>query len=356
MRRVATAVIALCVVAGVACSRNETKIEPKSLAPKDIPRLIRSLPEYTRFGISGLSYFKGRLYASTNLGLLVVVSDKVVVLYQWREQDAVVEGPWRDIANDVLWIQHASDGSLARYDGTSWHRLKLPRKSDGYTRGDMLRGFLGISVPQGFWFVGGGHAWRWESNGDWAVEPQPPAPQWSSVRAVAPVGDTLFYIVQEGIEAIPPSPYAVYDREHGWSRTPLKTMDFGHQIVVTPRVAYVRADDGTLFSISSASITPVSAPGPCEAITRTSTGELLASFRNRGIYLFADGEWKLKAKYPYDSNEGEHWAYIAEDAGQVAYATTSVPNLIRNSNKFTFSGTDALWVLEGKKLKRVVFE
>ena len=94
----------------------------------------------------------------------------------------------------------------------------------------MLTGFLGVATPQAFWFVGGGNAWRFDT--DWIAEPQPPAPEWSAVRAVAPLGNSLLYIVQEGIDVYSPSPYAVYDRERAWQRMPLGTMDF-EQVVVT---------------------------------------------------------------------------------------------------------------------------
>ena len=347
MRRTWTALVLLCLATSVGCSRTGMPVEPKSIAVQEIPRLIRSLPEYAHFSFSGVSFFKGRLYASTNIGLLAVAGGKAAALYQWQARDSVVEGPWSDIANNAMWIQHGSDGSLARYDGARWRRVELPPPPRGfYTGGDMMTGFIGISAPQDFWLVGGGNAWRWGANGDWTAEPQPPAPEWSAVRAVAPLGDTLLYIVREGIEVIPPSSYAVYDRQRSWHRNPLKTMDF-EQVVVTAEAVYVMAEDGTLFSLSSGSITPVPTPGLCEAITRTSTAGLLASFKNRGIYLFANGGWEIKAPYPYDSTEGEHWAHLAENGGQVAYAT---------SGKRTYSGTAALWVLDGATLQRVVFE
>lgn len=347
----------LCLVP-TGCFQQESSMEPKSILPQKIPGLIRSLPKYTRFGFSGLSFFKGHLYASSNLGLLVISGEKIEALYQWPPtKDTVVEGPWNDLANNAIWIQLASNGSLIRFDGTNWHHIQLPRPPTGeYTRGDILKGFIGISAPQAFWVVGGGNAWRWESTKvGWKPESQPLAPEWSVTRAVAPFEDSLLYVVCEGLEVTPPSPYAIYVRKGSWRKIPLQKMDF-EDVVVTTKSVYIRAADGTLFSINDSSKTILDTPGECEAITRTSAGGLLASFKNIGIYLLSDADWELKASYPYEPTEGEHWAHIAEDGGRIAYATTSVPHLSGEDGNWSFSGTVALWVLLGSKLSKVLIQ
>jgi hypothetical protein len=80
-----------------------------------------------------------------------------------------------------------------------------------------------MSDAREFWLVGAGHAWRWLPQGAWALEPQPPTPQFSTVRGVARVAGSLLYVVREGIPFFPAQPTnAVYNRERAWERTPLK--------------------------------------------------------------------------------------------------------------------------------------
>ncbi len=131
-------------------------------------------------------------------------------------------------------------------------------------------------------------------------------------------------------------------------------MDFGG-VVTTDEGIYVRAEDGSLFLIRSENVQLLETPGRCEAIALTSTGKLLASFADRGIYLFDNREWDLKAPYPYGKQEGEHWAHLAESSGEIAYATSSAPQIQAN-DRFTYSGSVALWVLRGGKLERISFE
>ncbi|MFN7997051.1 MAG: hypothetical protein U0Q18_25785 [Bryobacteraceae bacterium] len=346
--------IAVLILMMVGCSRDTPSLEPSSISTDKVPGLIGSLPAYAHFSLSGMAFYGDRLYVSSNLGLLVLNNGVLETLYQWQSSDPVIEGPWLDAADDALWIQHASNGSLSRLDASGWHRVQLPIPPSGdYSRGDVLSGFTGISSKQFFWIVGGGFASRWQpANAQWIPEPPPPAPQSSAVRAVAPLGSSLFYVVREGLEVIPPSPYSVYNREEKWRAMPLKTMDF-KQVIATTEAVYVRASDSTLFEVTANSATPARAPGPCEAIALTSTGRLIASFEGKGIFILTHDDWQQAAPYPYESTEGEHWSRLAEKDGQIAYATTSVPHLAGDSGKRNYSGTTALWMLQGTRLQRV---
>jgi len=62
-------------------------------------------------------------------------------------------------------------------------------------------------------------------------------------------------------------------------------------------------------------------------------------------------QWTKLLDYPNDVVPGEHWAYLAEEEGVVAFTTTAVPQL-QNNNKFTYSGTTALWVSAGTQWVR----
>jgi len=159
------------------------------------------------------------------------------------------------------------------------------------------------------------------------------------------------YIVQEGTGILPPFEYAVYSREDDWARQDLPTeADFG-DIVTVGEGNYVRMQDGRLFSIRSG-VQLMETPGRCEAIAQTSTGKLIVSFVDQGIFVFDNSKWALSVPYPYDKQEGDHRAYLAE-SGQIAYATSSVPQIQRDG-RFKNSGSDALWVQVGTKLERVV--
>jgi len=154
----------------------------------------------------------------------------------------------------------------------------------------------------------------------------------------------MLYIVREGLEITPPSKYGVYDRENNWTRQNIsEQMDFGG-IVANAEGVYLRAKEGNVFLIRSENVQILEVPGRCEAITRTTTGKLLASFVNQGIFLFDNRKWDLQVPYPYGKDEAEHWAYLAESNGQIAYATTSV------------SGSNALWVQRASKLERIPFD
>jgi hypothetical protein len=165
----------------------------------------------------------------------------------------------------------------------------------------------------------------------------------------------MLYIVREGFEGTWHSRYAVYHRENNWARQSLSDqMQFPYEsggLITTPEAAYIRARDGRLFLIGANTVQILQAPGRCEAIAQTSRGKLLASFVGRGVFQLDHGRWDLKAAYPYGPQEGEHWAFLAESNGQIAYATTSIAQ--SRGGKSFYSGSAALWVLRRGTLERV---
>ncbi len=355
MNPIIIACLILITCACASCSVDRVAYIPVTIPGDEIHNVIQSLPDKDlKFDISGLSYYHDKIYAATNIGLIMIDNDRPVALYQWRNQDPVIEGPWRDYLNNEIWIWHIGSGIMTRYNGYRWLNSALPKPTNSiYTRGDILVGFQIFSTPKYSWMVGGGYAWRWESaTMNWQLEPAPPAPKGSGIRAVVPLGKSIIYIIREDILDYIPSNYAIYYHERTWQRRPLSKMVFGGAVVANDAV-FVRARDGTLLSANENSIVTVATPGSCEAIASTSSGGLLASFINKGIYLFREGEWEMKAPYPYDSSEGEHWAYLAEDNGAICYATSSVPHLLGSEDKFMYSGTTAIWSLRDNKLIRI---
>jgi hypothetical protein len=125
---------------------------------------------------------------------------------------------------------------------------------------------------------------------------------------------------------------------------------FIESIAIIKDVAYGRTSNDLVLRITPSEITKLESPGNCEALTTTTSGTILASFRSSGIYEYTD-EWHKKFNSPYPSTEAEHWAYIAESDGQVAFAITSKPRLYEGKVKYL--GQTTLWLSEGNELRNV---
>lgn len=329
--------------------------QPKSLPATDVAKFARALPSYTRFGISGVAFLETRLFVATNIGLLQVQDREIKQLYQWYEKYNVISGPWSDEPRGGIWAHRYDDGYFVRFDRNGWHRIDSPKPPKGYySRGDLLEGFTGVSDASHFRLIGAGHIWKWSDSGTWSIEPQPPAGESSDVVGFANVGRLLLFVVRMGVCPLPPCTHAAYWQDAGQWRTPLP-LSIGRvrQVAMTSHGAFVRGDKGELVRVEAGKATSMDIPGPCEAITRTSDGKLLASFRGAGIFVL-EKSWVKLFDDPYTASEGEHWAYLAESKGLVAFATASVPHLKPGTdNQWYFSGTDALWISEGKRLLRV---
>src|SRR3954468_24377196 len=81
----------------------EARPQPSIICIGDAEKLAKNQMAHG-FQYSGLVFFHGRLYASCNLGLLEVENGYPTNLYQWSKLDSVVEGPWLDTANGLLWV------------------------------------------------------------------------------------------------------------------------------------------------------------------------------------------------------------------------------------------------------------
>jgi hypothetical protein len=338
-----SAACSLLVLLAAAVAMAGTEGGPEVTDPLEPAKLLGILPwrEPLRW-ISGVTFFKGRAYVATNKGLIAVTGDKADALYRWPDGENSIYRVWNDVANDALWAWRDHAFKFARYDGARWEQVEPPYPPRGYyTRRDDLEGFIGISLPQGFWLGGGDSVWH-RTDGTWAIEPTPPSSRWS-VRAVAPVGDSFLYLVQDGIfgEKVP---FTIYDRNHDWRATPLDKIQL-ETVAVASDAIYALDRDGSLFVAKPGASSTVAIPGPCEAIARTSDGALLAAFSRLGIYVRVRDEWKRIAPYPRDSTEGRHGAYLAEDHGRIAFATSSDDGEI-----------NAFWLLAGDQLKRVTLE
>lgn len=328
---------------------------PQIVSSKDAPNIIRGLPSYTRFSYSGLSFFNGRLYASSNIGLLEYESGALSKLYKWYDRDDVISGPWIDRANKSLWVFHNGINKLIRFDGKNWSMADLPHSREGFSRGDMLRGFQGISTDSAFWLQGGNYAWRWDANkNEWIVEPMPDT---GLFVGIAPIRDKVFVIMRNDYSpTIAESPYNRRDRPNSdalyfsqggqWQELTNKSGNFfTENIVIAKEAAYILTKDHRLLRLTTSDISPIESLGDVESMTVTSSGNLLVSFRNNGIYEYSDG-WHKRFTSPYPPSEPEHWAYLSESNGQIAFAITSKSQKA-GDNKTT------LWISSGSDLKVV---
>ena len=327
---------------------------PHVISPQGVPKVISAIPNYTKFGYSGLTFFNKKLYASSNIGLLEFDGGALSKLYKWYDRDDVISGPWLDVADNYVWALHDGIGKLIRYDGKVWEMTKLPRPGGGYTRGDILEGFRGVGTPDGFWLEGGQHAWRWVGKkSGW--EPIP-TPNDGSLARIIPLRNTMLLIMRhESLAFLVKGAYFKSDTIHyyagRWREVPNKTGKnfFSEQIAIVRDVAYVLTRDGHIFRITPSEIAKLEGPNDCEAIVVTTSGYLLASFRNSGIYEYAEG-WRKRFPSPYLPTEAEHWTYLSESNGQVALAITSKPHMA-GENQWKYPGQTTLWATSGGELR-----
>lgn len=305
---------------------------PDVLPASEIRSLIQQIPDYTSFGYSGLSFFKGKLYVTTNIGLLEFERGRVSKVYRVQKQYSVVSGPWVDRADELLWVADDQTHELLSFDGTSWRRVPMPLPKRGfYSRGEWFGGVKAVGNAKGFWIVNAGEVWRWHAaSKQWRGEPSPQKTVADDIIGVLPVeGKPLFLVRHQrwGRLLIRPrgefksDSVSVFDGN--WREIPNNGGQFlAEQWVVARDAAYIRSDDGTLLRVTTKGIMKVSAPGECETLTISSAGTLLTSIRRKGIYEYT-GQWKLRANSPYASGSGDYWAYLAENTGELAYAVSA---------------------------------
>ena len=332
----------LCCVAGCHAAT------PRALPPSEISGQIRRLSGRLELEFTGLSFWRGKLYAGTNIGLLEIQEDAPVALYQRHDDYNVVEGPWIDQGGSTLWLWEYPSLRLLNWNATDWVVSDLPRKEHGvYTRGDVLSGFRACSSRSQFWLEGGGAAWLWDRpTQTWIPQPLPTG----GGALLAPVGERLFAVTRGRRPSESDSRSLEVHALDGtrWERVADVPWEERIETVVgTATSGYLLTAKGTVVRFDRRGLHPVTQPGPCEALVRTTDGHLLASVTNKGIFEVQDGTWKIRCAYPYGPNEGKHSAFLAEDGGRIAFATKSSSRGI---------GTTAIWILQGDSLRKISLE
>ena len=57
--------------------------DPKTKPPTEIGKLIKSLPDYAHFSLSGVAFYGGRLYVTTNIGLIELEGTTLKSFHTW---------------------------------------------------------------------------------------------------------------------------------------------------------------------------------------------------------------------------------------------------------------------------------
>ncbi len=344
---------------------------PTTLPAGKLAALINKLPDYASFSYSGLAFYKGKLYIATNLGLLEAEEGRVVRVYRFQNKGSVTSGPWLDRANQLLWVMDDQTNQLLSFDGIVWHRIDLPNPQKGYySRGDVLEGVRPTSNANGFWLQAGGSAWRWDSSKNrWLLESQPPSNLRSQdenvVIGVLPIGSEVFLIVRHQRLS-----FLLNDGEYFASDT-IVTSDgswrtvpndagikfFAENWVVTGESGYVCTRNGLMLKVTPVVITKLDTPSECEALATTESGNLLASFRGKGIYEYST-DWQRRAAHPYPSGNGEYWAYVSGNGEELAFAIDGKPVIDKEHSsgtdmKFTRNAPTSLWFTHGKEFQRI---
>jgi hypothetical protein len=342
---------------------------PTFLRSGNLAGLIKALPDYAPFGYDGLSFYKGKLYASTNVGLVEIDGEHVNGIYRFQRSDSVVSGPWLDIPDQLLWTLDVHANELVNFDGTVWHRVKFPQPQKGYlTRGDVLQGPRPIGNAKGFWLEAGGSVWRWNAAmSKWMVEERPPnsPASVSEVIGVLPIGEKLLFIERHEL-----LPFLIKPGENFAS----DTVDYGkggwHTIqndagfkflaeewAVTDDAGYICSRDGVVLKVTSEKVTKLDAPGSCEALASTLSNSLLVSFRDQGIYEYKQN-WELRAAQPYSSAVGDYWAYLRADGPRIALALHGKSVMSEEPSdsgaiRFTRKAPSRLWVYQASEFHSI---
>jgi hypothetical protein len=339
--------------------------EPGNFSPElepasKLPGLIHALPDYAQFGYSGTAFYKGKLYVTTNLGLLVLDGAQITGIYRVQRSYSVVSGPWPDPADDLLWILDDQTGQFLNFNGSTWHRVDAPKPAHGnFSRGDVLEGPKPVGNRAGFWMEFGGRVWHWDSaKSNWSAELQP-APSgtssgFSEAIGVLPIGQKPLFIERREL-----LPFLRRDNDPFDSDFILDSD--GHEIgnddgtkflaetwIVADDAAYICTKGGEILRVTERTIAKLEAPGKCETISTTLSHAPLASFKAKGIYEYKN-EWVSRGPHPYPSGDGDYWIYLGEDGSQIAVAIDAKPvtDTKRSSGtdmKFTRNAPTQLWL------------
>ncbi len=345
---------------------------PRVVAATKLSELVKSLPKSAHFSVSGLSFFDGKLYVGTNLGIVEVARGEVTRLYQFQRSDSVVSGPWLDRAHHLLWATDDHTNELLQFDGNKWTRMREPVPAKGYySRGDVLEGVRPIGNAEGFWLAAAGSTWRWNEGAlEWR-QVSLPHPSDSSnagdVIGVLPIGQLELLLVRHQL-----LPFLLRKDEDFLSdelvgsgdtaATPLERDGkpfLADTWTVSGDAGYICTKSRHLVRVTKERVASLDAPGACEAVTTDDNLNLLVSIKSKGIFRYTGGQWMLVAESPYPTGSGEYWTHLSASTGQLAIAIDASPvvdpQYPSGNMHFVRNAPTSLWVLKDGKLALVEF-
>jgi hypothetical protein len=344
---------------------------PKLLSASGLSAFIKARPEYLPLSYGRSEFYKGKLYVDSNLGLLEMHEGKILCGYQiFFDKYQVLSGPWLDRANQLLWVQDDYTLQLFNFNGTVWHRVNIPSPQSGhFSRRDILNGIRPTGNSQGFWLEFGETVWRWNpAKNKWITENQPkssvPPKYENKTIGVLPIGSKPLFIVRH--ETFPELMFegqdfvsdTVVTGDGDWrtvtNHAGLKF--FADTWVVTDESGYICTTKGEVLRVTPLAITKLDTPAACETVATTESGNLLASFRGKGIYEYKK-EWQLRAVHPYPSGNGEYWAYLSGNGEELAIAIHGKPVADKEhapgTDMFMRNAPTALWFSRGKEFQPI---
>jgi hypothetical protein len=318
--------------------------------------------------LNGLAFFDGKLYATSSQGILEFDQGRFSGLCRWRLGRYKVigsQGPWPNRTDGSVWFKEDYADFLIRRDASGWSSIPMP-EPHGDDINPLLYSigrFSEQSDRRGLWFSSKLETWRWDWNGRrWLEENLPPVTE--SVQAVAPMGKCLLAVLRNQSSAF--SLYAageefksddVFIREEGreWRRLTPKGGGFAAgQVVAVPGAAFIRTwGRGEVLQAGVNTLVRIDVPGPCEALAVSTAGELLASFRDQGIFRYSEGNgWTQLYPCPCPPTQQKQHAFLAEDGGTVAFAISAW----RTSGSGSVSQPiSSLWISHEGRLEKVVW-
>lgn len=358
-------------IVGCGTLSNENILPVPDVAPATRTILEGGWFDAVSFGFTGLAFFNGHLYASSDRGLLEFSDGKLSRIYQWSNVNDILEEIAFDSANNLLWFRHAKLNKFINYNGTNWSFAPLPIDEKSLSRGDLLRGFQPFSTDEAFFLQGTEESWQWNTKENkWQRLSMPKQNCYvasSSVLdircfvGVAPTNNDLFVIMRrsdvlyvDGImsRAEPTetdSDIVFFKQDNQWNEIPNNSgiNFFTKKIINGQNSAFILTYRNQLIRVTKNEISLIEPLGKVEAMTTTTKGTLLVSIENNGVYEY-DSRWHKLFDSPYPSDIGEHFSYLTERDGKVAFAinysskTKQLPCNIDNSASLWIFDKDSL--------------